>query len=142
MKSYIYCWRHCSFDILHTLILGTITFILGLLLWLNGKESACNAAVPGDAGSIPSYLPGMYPGRGYGNQLQYSCMENPMDREACQATVCGVSRSWTWLSTRVSCTFMTMIDVPHHLDLLHNWLNLNVFSCSVMSNSGLWAVGQ
>ena len=38
------------------------------------------------------------PGGGNGNQLQYSCLENPMDRGAWQATVYGVSRSRTWLN--------------------------------------------
>ena len=42
-----------------------------------GKESACNA---GDQGSV-SWL-GRSPGEGNGNPLQYSCLENPMDREA------------------------------------------------------------
>ena len=41
-----------------------------------GKVSACNA---GDLGSIPG--PGRSPGEGNGNPLQYSCLENPMDRE-------------------------------------------------------------
>ena len=44
--------------------------------WLNNKESACNA---GDLGSI--WL-GRFPGGGHGNSLQYSCLENPMDRGA------------------------------------------------------------
>ena len=35
-----------------------------------------------------------------GNQLQYSCLENSMDRGACQATVHGVTKSWTWLSNK------------------------------------------
>ena len=42
-----------------------------------GKASACNA---GDLGSIPGS--GRSPGGGNGNPLQYSCMENPTDREA------------------------------------------------------------
>ena len=45
-----------------------------------GKESACNAA---DPGSIPGS--GRSSGEGYGNPLQYSCLENPMDGEAWQA---------------------------------------------------------
>ena len=36
-------------------------------------------------------------GKGNGNPLQYSCLENPMDREAWQATVHGVTKNWTWL---------------------------------------------
>ena len=43
----------------------------------DGKVSACNA---GDQGSIPGL--GRSPGEGNGNPLQYSCLENPMDREA------------------------------------------------------------
>ena len=59
----------------------------------DGKESACNA---GDLGSIPgsrSYL-----GEGNGNPLQYSCLENSMDRGAWQTTVHGVSKIQTQLS--------------------------------------------
>ena len=43
----------------------------------DSKESACNA---GDPGSIPGS--GRYPGEGNGNPLQYSCLENPMNRGA------------------------------------------------------------
>ena len=52
-----------------------------------GKESACNA---GDLGSIPGL--GRSRGVGHGNSLQYSCLENPMDRGAWQATVHGITR--------------------------------------------------
>ena len=46
--------------------------LLGLPGGSDGKESTCNA---GDLGSIPGL--GRSPGRGHGNQLQYSCLENP-----------------------------------------------------------------
>ena len=49
------------------------------------KASACNA---GDLGSIPGS--GRSPGEGNANPLQYSCLENPMDRGAWQATIHGV----------------------------------------------------
>ena len=49
-----------------------------------------------DAGSIPGS--GRSPKGGHGNPLQYSCLENPMDRGAWQATVYGVAKSWTQLS--------------------------------------------
>ena len=49
------------------------------------KESACNA---GDLGSIPGL--GRSSGGGPGNPLQYSCLENPMDREAWRTAVYGV----------------------------------------------------
>ena len=59
----------------------------------DGKESACGA---GDLGLIPGS--GRSPGGGHGNPLQYSCLENPMDRGAWQATVLGVTESQTRLS--------------------------------------------
>ena len=57
------------------------------------KASPCNA---GDWGSIPGL--GRSPGEGNGNPLQYSCLENPMDRGAWWATVHGVAKNQTWLS--------------------------------------------
>ena len=59
----------------------------------DGKESACNVR---DLGSIPGL--GRSPGEGHGNPLQYSCLENPMDRGAWWATVPGVAKSLTRLS--------------------------------------------
>ena len=56
-----------------------------------GKEPACNAGDARDMGSIPGS--GRSPGAGHGNPLQYSCLENPMDRGAWRATVHGVSES-------------------------------------------------
>ena len=47
----------------------------------------------GDMGSIPGW--GRSPGEGNDNPLQYSCLENPMDRGARWATVHGVAKSWT-----------------------------------------------
>ena len=47
----------------------------GLPPWLGGKESGCNAGATGDSGLIPAL--GRSPGRGHGNPLQYSCLENP-----------------------------------------------------------------
>ena len=40
---------------------------------------------------------GRFPGGGHGNPLQYSCLQNPMDRGAWRATVHRVTKSWTWL---------------------------------------------
>ena len=74
---------------------------LGITQWLNGKESACNA---GDTASIPKS--GRSPGGGHGNALQYSCLKNPLDRGAWQATVHGVPKIQTrlkWLSTHGVC---------------------------------------
>ena len=52
-----------------------------------GKESTCNAEDTGDVGSVPGW--GRFPGGGHGNPLQYSCLENPMDRGAWWAIVHG-----------------------------------------------------
>ena len=65
---------------------------LGFPWWLSGKKYACNA---GDMGSIPES--GRSPGEGNDNPLQYSCLENPMDRGAWRATVHGVAKSWIQL---------------------------------------------
>ena len=59
----------------------------------DSKESACNS---GDLGSTPGS--GRSPGEGNGNRLPYSCLGNPMDREAWRATVHGTAKSRTPLS--------------------------------------------
>ena len=61
------------------------------------KGPPANAANTADVGSIPGL--GRSPGIGNGNPLQYSCLENPMDREAWWATVHGVTKSGTRLSS-------------------------------------------
>ena len=55
--------------------------------WFSGKESDCNA---GDTGSVSGS--GRFAGEGNGNLHPYSCLENPMDRGAWQATVHGVAK--------------------------------------------------
>ena len=57
------------------------------------KKSACNA---GDPCSVPGS--GRSPGEGHGNPLQFSCLENPMDRGAWRAAVHRVTKSQTQLS--------------------------------------------
>ena len=69
--------------------------MISLSLWnlWYGKASAYNA---GDPGLIPGL--GRYSGEGNGNPIQYSCLENPMDRGTWWAAVHGVAKSRTWLS--------------------------------------------
>ena len=55
------------------------------------KNSPANTGDTRDAGSIPGL--GRPPRVGNGNPLQYSCLKNPMDRGAWQATVHGVAKS-------------------------------------------------
>ena len=57
------------------------------------KNSLANAGDVRDTGSIPGS--GRSPGVGNGNPLEYSCMENSIDREAWQTAACGVPRSRT-----------------------------------------------
>ena len=61
----------------------------------DGKEAACSV---GDPGSIPGS--GRSPGGGTGNPLQYSCLGNPMDREAWWALVQVVAKNWIQLSNQ------------------------------------------
>ena len=60
------------------------------------KESSCNAGDTGDVGLIPGW--GRSAGEGNGNPLQYSCLENSMDRRAWQATVYRVTNDQTRLT--------------------------------------------
>ena len=68
-------------------ILIPIFRILALPRWLSGKESACSV---GDLGLIPGS--GRSPGEGNGNALQYSYLENSMDRGACRLQSKGSRR--------------------------------------------------
>ena len=68
----------------------------------DGKESAFNA---GDPGLIPRS--GRLPGEGNGNPLQYSCLENSMDRGNWQPTVHGITKSRTQLSEHTHTRFHT-----------------------------------
>ena len=69
----------------------------------DGKESTCNA---GDLGSIPGL--GRSPEEGNGYPLQYSCLENSMDRGTWQATVHGVTKRQT--STQHTHTRMVYVN--------------------------------
>ena len=78
------------------------------------KESACNA---GEPGSVPGW--GRSSGGGNGNPLQYSCLENSMDREAWRAIaiVRSVPKSWTRLSTSTTIKIFKDIMPSHHCAL-------------------------
>ena len=64
-----------------------------ILFGSDGKESICNA---GDMGLIPGSGRSSREGSGY--PLQYTCLENPIDKEAWKATVHGIAESQTRLS--------------------------------------------
>ena len=59
------------------------------------KDPPANAEDIRPMGLIPGS--GRSPGEGHGSPLQYSCLENPMDRGAWQAIVHRIAQSWTWL---------------------------------------------
>ena len=61
-----------------------------------GSDSKVSVYNAGDPGLIPGS--GRSPGEGNGTPLQYYCLENPVDREAWQATVHGVTKTWTQLN--------------------------------------------
>ena len=70
-------------------------FYLKACLWFVGlvvKNLSPSAGDIRDMGSVPGL--GRYPGGGHSNPLQYSCLENPMDRGAFRL-VHGVTKSWT-----------------------------------------------
>ena len=84
------------------------------------KNKPTNTGDVTDSGSIPGL--GRSPGGGHGNPHQYSCLENPMDRGAWQATVQWVKKSWTRLKrlsthARVclyACVFTHVEGTPMH----------------------------
>ena len=82
--------------------------MLCMLYSLVGKESACNA---GDPGLIPGL--GRSTGEGSGNPLQYSCLENPMDRELWLATAHGVARVGHNLETKPPPSLMLCMQWPN-----------------------------
>ena len=86
-----------------------LIFMLGRPKWLRSKEPASNAGDVRDSGSIPGS--GRSPGEGNGTPLQYSCLENPMDRGVRWATVHGVTKSQTRL-TDWALIFMLHSSVP------------------------------
>ena len=103
---FIHCFETCfSFNSIYWKLFNTgtqkvssllITFLnlcMGFSGSSDGKASACNV---GDLGLIPGL--GRSPGEGKGYLLQYSGLENSINREAWQATARGVMKSQTWLS--------------------------------------------
>ena len=95
-KHFLLSWNlHLPF--LNVLLYTGVEPVNGHPRQHSGKESTWKAADARDVVSIS--WSGRSPGEGNGNPLQYSCLEHSMGRGAWQATVCGVTESWTWLST-------------------------------------------
>ena len=87
------CIYICIYSFSCSFPLWFITGYLGFPSGSDVKESAHNA---GDPGLIPGS--GRSPGEGNGNPLQYSCLENSMDRGAWRAIVHGITKSQAQLS--------------------------------------------
>ena len=92
------------------------------------KNPPASAGDVRDVGLIPGS--GRSPGGGHGNPLQYSCLENPMDRAAWRARVHWVSKSQTWLKQLSTLTQLSQRSVKQHLKSKHllscEWPNILV----------------
>ena len=95
----------------------------------DGKEPACNA---GDLSSIPGL--GRSPGEVNGYSLQYSGLENSMNRGVWHATVHGVAKSWTQL-----CDFHFHVCI--NLNILYYYIHVCVLSCDQLF-AALWSVAH
>ena len=111
-----------------------------------GKESACNAGDIGDARLIPGL--GRAPGEGNGNPLQYSCLENPMDRRAWQATVQRVAKSPTRLATQACCPLVQSTAQEHLGSVVAAYGLCCSVACGIFPDQGsnprplCWQVGS
>ena len=91
--------KYLPWSLHHHILAGSVSILplkfklLGLFLWLREQRICLNAE---DLGSTP--LSGRSPRTENGNPLQYSRLENSMDRGAWWATVHGITKSWTQLS--------------------------------------------
>ena len=87
-------WKHLSLEAIIDYNFKSSLF--SIMSFLGDAVVKNQAASSGDVGSIP--VSGRSPGVGKGNPLQYSCLENSLDRGICQVTVRGVTQSQTGLS--------------------------------------------
>ena len=93
--------------------------ILSYICGSDDKESACNA---GDPGLISGS--GRSPGVGHGNPLQYSCLENPVDRGATLwAAVHRVAQSRTWLKWLNMHACIQQRRIVRDIKLFFCWMN-------------------
>ena len=99
-----------------SLIYFKFVFVYGVFLYFpGGLDGKASVYVAGDPGSIPGL--GRSLGEGNGNPLQYYCLENSMDRGAWQATVHGVSKSRTQLTSQFMVFFILQFAyMEYHID--------------------------
>ena len=113
------CPHKDVWDLLVTQHCPTLVTLIRLPRWLSGKESACQSR-------RHQYDPGLgrSPGVGNSNPLQYSCLENPMDRGAWWATLHGVAEpdSVEGLSTHMHTLISHGAYIPENTGLVHWWV--------------------
>ena len=107
-------------------------FRFGHARWLSGKEYT-SAGESEDAGSIPGS--GKSPGGGNGNPLQYSCLENSMDRGDWRATVQGVTEHWTRLSNWALFKFIRLTIKQPSGSSVHGILQARILEWVAMHSS-------
>ena len=100
--------------------------VCGILGFPGGSVVKNPPAKAGDVGLTPGL--GRSPGGGNGNPLQYSCLENPVDRGAWRSMLCGVAKSQTqlsdWAHTHTGSQFLGQGSHPHPLywkESLNHW---------------------
>ena len=84
------------------------------------KNLPANEEDARDVGLIPGL--GRFPGGGNGNPLQYSCLENSMDRGAWWDTVHGVTKSWTQLSMHIHIYYVLRLASLRIIEILPRYL--------------------
>ena len=90
--------------------------VMNGICWVGGavvENLPANAGDTGGMGLIPGW--GRSPGGGDGNPFKSSCLGNPMDRGAWRATVHGVAKSRTGLSTHTLCSLYRVVTFTIHL---------------------------
>ena len=97
------------------------------------KNLSANAEGPG---LIPGL--GRSPGEGNDNPLQYSCLENPMDRGAWRATVHGVTKVWTQLSMHFLYTYTYFVAIYCHIFAFNRSKNIYGKKGTLCSN--IWLI--
>ena len=106
-----------------------LRFYLPSQVMLVVKNPPANAGATGEAGSVPGL--GRFPGGGHGNPLQYSCLENSMDRGAWWATVQGslrVRHDWsnlTRLTYFMEISWTYFMETPGVRSEVRGWSNWN-----------------
>ena len=101
-----------------------MNIINGLPKWLSGKESACKCRRRMRHGFDP-WVRKIPWGRN-GKPTQYSCLDNPTDREAWRAIVLGVTKSQTWLNTGTLLIFLCLVNICVAAGSEHQWTSLHL----------------